>query len=87
MSFVREKESRLVTSRFLTLPKRQIFDASKLKYFADDNSKFDENYKTFSKWVESSAGKGEISPFPTEFSKHLSCMTRKNQGLFGKELI
>ena len=27
----------------LTLPKRQILDSSKLKEFADDNTRFDEN--------------------------------------------
>ena len=36
--------ARLFFSYFpLTLPKRQIVDASKLKEFADDNLRFDEN--------------------------------------------
>ena len=33
-------------------PKRQILDTSKLKEFADDNFKFDENGREFSKRVE-----------------------------------
>ena len=38
-------------------PKQQIFDSSKMKEFADDNSKFDENGRKFSKWVENNMGK------------------------------
>ena len=34
---------------------------SKVKEFADDNFKFDENDKKFSKWVEDTVGKGEIA--------------------------
>ena len=53
--------------------KRQILDSSKLKEFADDNLKFDENGVMFSKRVENTVGKGEIavSPFPTVFLKDL----------------
>ena len=40
----------------------QILHSSKLKEFADDNIKFDE---------ENTVGKGAISPFPTVFSKGL----------------
>ena len=36
------------------------FYSSKLKEFADDNFKFDENGRNFFKWVESTVGKGEI---------------------------
>ena len=39
----------------------QILDSSKLKAFADNNFKFDENDKKFSKWVENTVGKGEIA--------------------------
>ena len=42
-------------------PKRQILDFSKLKVFADDNFKLDENDKKFSKLVENTVGKGEIA--------------------------
>ena len=45
----------------LTLPKRQIFDSSKLKAFADDNNKFDENGRKFSKQLKNTVGKGEIA--------------------------
>ena len=34
---------------------------SKLKKFADDNFKFDENGRKLSKWVENTVGKGEIA--------------------------
>ena len=47
----------------LTFPKQQILDSSKLKEFADDNFKFDENSKKFSKRVENTAGKGEIARY------------------------
>ena len=39
-------------------PKRQI-----VKEFADDNFKFDENSRNFSKRVENTAGKGEIARY------------------------
>ena len=42
-------------------PKRQIFVPSKLKEFADDNFKVDENSRKFSKRVENTVGKGEIA--------------------------
>ena len=59
----------------LTLTKRQILDSSKLKEFADDNFKFDENGRKLSKQVENTVGKAEIaryeqiSPFPTIFKR------------------
>ena len=36
-------------------------DSSKLKEFADDNFRFDENGIKLSKWVENTVGKGEIA--------------------------
>ena len=69
------------------LPKQQILD-SKLKGFEDDNFKFDENGRKFSKRVENTVGKGRncsiraISPFPTVF-KRLLLQTRTNKGLLG----
>ena len=64
-----------------------------MEEFANDNFKFDENGRKFSKWVENSVGKGEIahyeqiSPFsPTVFFKRPVLQTHKNQGLFGKGL-
>ena len=44
-------------------PKQQILDPSKLKEFAEDNSKFDENGRKLSKWVENTVGKGEIAHY------------------------
>ena len=42
-------------------PNQQILNSSKLKEFADDNFKFDENGRKFSKQIENTAGKGEIA--------------------------
>ena len=41
----------------------KILDSSKLKEFTDDNFKFDENGRKFSKWVENTEGKGEIAHY------------------------
>ena len=47
----------------LSFPKQQILDSFKLKEFADNNIKFDENGKMFFKWVENTVGKGEIAHY------------------------
>ena len=62
--------------RYMYITRRQIFDSSKLKEFADDNFKFDENGKKLSKQVEKTGKRRNcslqaISPFPTMFSKGL----------------
>ena len=44
-----------------SFPKRQIFDSSKLKEFADDNFRFNENGTKFFKRVENNVEKGEIA--------------------------
>ena len=44
-------------------PKRQILDSSRLKELADDNIKFDENGRKFSKRIENTLGKGEIARY------------------------
>ena len=62
----------------MVLALSQTLDASKLKEFADDNFKFDENGRKSSEWVENTVGKGEIA--------RNELQTRKNQGLFGKGL-
>ena len=49
------------------VPKQQILDSSKLKGFAEDNFKFDENGKKFLKWVENTVGKGEIARYEQYF--------------------
>ena len=61
-----------------------------MKEFADDNFKFDENGRKLSKWVEKTAGKGEIllraiSPFPTVF-KRLVSQGRQKVSLYGNGL-
>ena len=45
------------------LPDDKILDSSKLKEFADDNFKFDENGTKLSKRVENTVGKGEIARY------------------------
>ena len=51
--------------RFIHYPitRRQILDASKLKEFADDNFKFDENGTKLSKQIEDTMGKGGIARY------------------------
>ena len=78
--------------QFLTLPQTTNFGWSKLKEFADDNFKFDENGRNLYKWVENTVGKEENACykqfllFPQCFQKTNVLQTRKNQGLFGKGL-
>ena len=86
----------MVTSIFsfshkvLTFTKRQILDCSKLKEFADENFKFDENRIKFSKWVENTVGKGEIARyeqfliFPQCFQNDLYCRHVKSKDCLGK---
>ena len=60
-----------------------------MKEFADDNFKFDENDKKFSKQVEKTVGKGEITSnfsFSHSVFNRPVMQTRKKQGLFGKGL-
>ena len=62
-----EKNKMLVTSIFsflhnlLTLSQTQILDSCKLKDFADDNFKFDENGRKFSKWIENTGKRRNCS--------------------------
>ena len=56
-----KRENLQKTRLFNPLPKRHILDSSKLKEFADDNFKFDENGTKLSKPVENTVGKGEIA--------------------------
>ena len=60
---------------YYPFPKRQILDSSKLKEFADDNFKFDENGRKFFKSVENSVGKGEIARYE-EFLLFPQCFQR-----------
>ena len=45
------------------ITRQQILDSSKLKEFAVDNFKFDENARKLSKQVENTVGKGEIARY------------------------
>ena len=70
-------------------PKLQILDSSKLKEFANNNFKFDENGKNLSERVENIAGKGEITSnfsFSHSVFERLVLQTCKTWGLFGKGL-
>ena len=68
----------------------KILDWSKLKQFADDNFKFDENSRKFSKQVEN-VGKGEIARyeqfllFPQCFQK--SCFPVASKGVIVWEWV
>ena len=48
-------------SKELTLSQMTNFRLFQLKWFADDNFKFDENCRKYSKWFENTVGKGEIA--------------------------
>ena len=71
-------------------PNQQILDSSGPKEFADNNFKFDENGRLFSKWLENTEGKGEIcslravSPFATVFSNDLYSRCVKSRASLGK---
>ena len=47
-----------------------MLESSKLKEFADNNFKFDENGKKLSKWVENTLGKGEIARYEQFLHSH-----------------
>ena len=49
------------------LPDDKILDRSNLKQSADDNFKFDENSRKFSKQAENTVGKGEIARYKQFF--------------------
>ena len=67
------------------ITRRQILDSSKLKEFADDNFKFDENGRKLSRQVENTMGKGEIARneqfllFPQCFQK--ACFPGSSKGV------
>ena len=52
-----------------------MLDSSKLKEFADNNFKFDEIGKNLSKWLENTAGKGEIARYQ-QFLLFLQCFQK-----------
>ena len=53
----------------LTLSQTKSLDSSKLKEFADNNSKFDGNDSEFSKRLENTGGKREIARYERLFEK------------------
>ena len=63
----------------------------KLKDFADDNFKFDENGRRLSRWVENTVGKGEIACyeqfllFPQCFQK--ACFPGASKGVIVWEWV
>ena len=73
------------------ITRRHILDSSKLKEFADDNFKFDENGRKLSKWVENTVGKGEIARyeqfllFPQCFQK--ACFPGASKGVIVWEWV
>ena len=73
------------------MSRRQISDSSKLKEFADDNFKFDENGRKLSKRVENTLGKGEIARyerfllFPQCFQK--ACFPGASKGVIVWEWV
>ena len=76
---------------FNLLPDDKILDRSSLKQSADNNFKFDENNKRFSKWVENTVGKGEIAHyeqfllFPQCFKK--ACFLEASKGVIVWEWV
>ena len=58
-----EPRAAIMVATNLKCLKRQVLDSSKLKVFPDDNFKFDENARKFSKSVENAVGKGEIARY------------------------
>ena len=73
------------------LPDDKILDWSKLKQFADDNFKFEENDRKLSKRVENTVGKGEIARyeqfllFPQCFQK--ACLPGVSKGVIVWEWV
>ena len=83
-------ELRLVQIQIQSICRQQLLDSSKLKKFADDNFKVDENGRKFSKTGRKHCGKRRncslraISPFPSVFSKALYCRHVKTRACLGK---
>ena len=77
--------------KFNPLPDEKILDWSKLKESADDNFRFNENSRNFSKQVENTVGKGEIACyeqfllFPQCFQK--ACFPGASKGVIVWEWV
>ena len=76
---------------FNPLPDDKILDRSNLKQSADDNFKFDEIGRKFSKRIENTVGKGEIARyeqfllFPRYFQK--ACFLGASKGVIVWEWV
>ena len=62
-----------------------MLDSSKLKEFAHDNFKLDENGRKFSKSVENTLGKGEIVHYK-QFLLFPQCSQKTCTAVFSKDL-
>ena len=60
---IRARVKFLVTKCFQPFPKRKILDSLKLKEFADDNIKLDENGRKLANLVENTVGKREMARY------------------------
>ena len=73
----------LIWAKILTifnpLPEDKILDWSKLKQFPDDNFKFDENSRKFSKQLENNMGKREIAHYE-QFLLFPQCFQKASKG-------
>ena len=87
--FYRSKDIFHYLSHINPSQKQQILGPSKLKEFADNNIRFDENGGKFYKRVENTGQRMNyslrvISPFPTVFTKDLYCRQAKTRACLGK---
>ena len=77
--------------KYEAITRGQILDSSKLREFADDNFRFDENGRKLSEWVENTVGKGEIACckqfllFPQCFQK--ACFRGVSKGVIVWEWV
>ena len=62
-SFILEESKICHLGKDQPITRWQILDSSKLKQFADDNFKFEENSRKLSKRVENTVGKAEIARY------------------------
>ena len=62
-----EKSTKDDNERDIPFPNDKILDFSKLKQFADNNSKFEDSGKKFAKRVDNTVGKGEIARYEQFF--------------------
>ena len=80
-----------ISNKLNPLPDDKILDRSNWKQSADDNCKFDENSRKFSKQVENTVGKGEIARyeqflfFPQCFQK--ACFVGASKGVIVWEWV